>query len=204
MKVEWFALGLNAAFFGLVVKLVFGSAQWTLFHLHPVLMTLAFLFLIRFGFYFAVIKRNIQNHINFQFGFILCVLVGAAGIYFAKNAMSPPSAHYVTYHSWTGGLAILCTLVQAVIGYQLGQPSMKMSPKRAQFKGLHGNLGGAIYLLGITALVLSCYSSWFSGKVTGWLWIASVTIIAVTGLQGLVMFAPKDDHTSKADATKSN
>ncbi len=107
--------------------------EWTLFSLHPVLMTFSFSFLIVEGI-LTVYRRKQHNnlverralvseHVYLQFGTLAFAVLGFISAFYHK--MSRGKRHFKSWHSWMGLVMMLGLLLEILLGMYLYYPKLR-------------------------------------------------------------------------------
>lgn len=161
-------------------------ASWSLFHWHPLLLTISFaLFMIESNFVIALKNNSIglgtwlpkglvnsskrrDKHYTLV---ILSIVFGLAGFFVIYlNKMRANKLHFTTYHSWAGVFAVSLFLLQIPLGYRMYNtegivgkvllPEFIFEKLRKNVRKLHFWIGTLTQTSGAVALVLARYSNW--------------------------------------------
>lgn len=115
---------------------------------------------------------KVKYHWVLQTFATLCSLGGFFAIGVNKNINNKP--HFKSWHGLLGGLTVLFTCIQAVMGITLLYPNLPLVKKvvLGQRKKLHALSGAIIFVLSCLVLLLGFYSNWFVRKVGlySWTW----------------------------------
>uniref|UniRef100_A0A8D0G7Z5 ascorbate ferrireductase (transmembrane) n=1 Tax=Sphenodon punctatus TaxID=8508 RepID=A0A8D0G7Z5_SPHPU len=162
----------------------------SLFSWHPLLMSLAFSFLmtealLTFSPESSLLrsfsrKAKVRFHWALQLLSLLCALMGLGIISYNKYLNG--KAHFVTWHGLTGLLMVLYASMQCMGGLALLYPKLMKNWTLAKLKLYHATSGLVGYLLGCASLMLGMFSLWFTTAVTGILWYLSVLCPILTSL----------------------
>nr|KAF6420210.1 cytochrome b561 family member D2 [Molossus molossus] len=144
----------------------------SLFSWHPVLMSLAFSFLMTEAllvfspesslFRSLARKGRARCHWILQLLALLCALLGLGLVILHKEQLGKP--HLATWHGRAGLLAVL--------------PRWPL----AKLKLYHATSGLVGYLLGCASLLLGMCSLWFTATVTGGVWYLAMLCPVITSL----------------------
>ncbi|NWW31167.1 C56D2 protein, partial [Panurus biarmicus] len=161
-----------------------------LFSWHPLLMALAFSFLMTealliFSPETSLLrsfsrKVRVRAHWALQLLALLCALLGLGIITYNKHLNG--KGHFVTWHGLTGLLAVLYTGGQCAGGILLLYPKLMKNWTLAKLKLYHATSGLVGYLLGCASLMLGMCSLWFTTTVTGASWYLAMLCPLVTSL----------------------
>ncbi|XP_068763208.1 transmembrane reductase CYB561D2 [Struthio camelus] len=162
----------------------------SLFSWHPLLMALAFSFLLTEALLvfspessplrsFSR-KVKVRVHWALQLLALLCALLGLGIISYNKHLNG--KAHFVTWHGLTGLLTVLYTCMQCLGGVVLLYPKLVKNWTLAKLKLYHATSGLVGYLLGCTSLMLGMCSLWFTTSVTGVSWYLLMLCPILTSL----------------------
>ncbi|NWV26253.1 C56D2 protein, partial [Origma solitaria] len=161
-----------------------------LFSWHPLLMALAFSFLMTealliFSPETSLLrsfsrKVRVRAHWALQLLALLCALLGLGIITYNKHLNG--KGHFVTWHGLTGLLAVLYTGGQCAGGVLLLYPKLMKNWTLAKLKLYHATSGLVGYLLGCASLMLGMCSLWFTTTVTGASWYLAMLCPVVTSL----------------------
>uniref|UniRef100_A0A8D2NJ31 ascorbate ferrireductase (transmembrane) n=2 Tax=Zonotrichia albicollis TaxID=44394 RepID=A0A8D2NJ31_ZONAL len=162
----------------------------SLFSWHPLLMALAFSFLMTealliFSPETSLLrsfsrKVRVRVHWALQLLALLCALLGLAIITYNKHLNG--KGHFVTWHGLTGLLAVLYAGGQCAGGVLLLYPKLMKNWTLAKLKLYHATSGLVGYLLGCASLMLGMCSLWFTTTVTGVSWYLAMLCPLVTSL----------------------
>ncbi|NXC65087.1 C56D2 protein, partial [Aleadryas rufinucha] len=161
-----------------------------LFSWHPLLMALAFSFLMTealliFSPETSLLrsfsrKVRVRAHWALQLLALLCALLGLGIITYNKHLNG--KGHFVTWHGLTGLLAVLYAGGQCAGGVLLLYPKLMKNWTLAKLKLYHATSGLVGYLLGCASLMLGMCSLWFTTTVTGASWYLAMLCPLVTSL----------------------
>ncbi|NWV36345.1 C56D2 protein, partial [Grantiella picta] len=161
-----------------------------LFSWHPLLMALAFSFLMTealliFSPETSLLrsfsrKVRVRAHWALQLVALLCALLGLGIITYNKHLNG--KGHFVTWHGLTGLLAVLYAGGQCAGGVLLLYPKLMKNWTLAKLKLYHATSGLVGYLLGCASLMLGMCSLWFTTTVTGASWYLAMLCPVVTSL----------------------
>ncbi|KAH3880427.1 hypothetical protein DPMN_004341 [Dreissena polymorpha] len=162
----------------------------SLFPWHPTLMTLAFVA----GMFEALMVFNRESslflnasrptkvlvHHVLQVFAIVCALSGFGVIFYNKMLNDKP--HFTTWHGLFGVITI-CSLPLAAVGgnvvkYQFLRDMLRIKITLAQLKIYHATGGLIVFTMVMITLMLSLYSNWFTGNVSGILWYACAMCVS--------------------------
>ncbi|CAN8185999.1 unnamed protein product [Coccothraustes coccothraustes] len=162
----------------------------SLFSWHPLLMALAFSFLMTealliFSPETSLLrsfsrKVRVRVHWALQLLALLCALLGLGIITYNKHLNG--KGHFVTWHGLTGLLAVLYAGGQCAGGVLLLYPKLMKNWTLAKLKLYHATSGLVGYLLGCASLMLGMCSLWFTTTVTGASWYLAMLCPLVTSL----------------------
>ncbi|OPJ80847.1 cytochrome b561 domain-containing protein 2 [Patagioenas fasciata monilis] len=146
----------------------------SLFSWHPLLMALAFSFLMTealliFSPETSLLrsfsrKVKVRVHWALQLLALLCALLGLGIIIYNKHLNGKP--HFATWHGLTGLLAVLYASGQCAGGVLLLYPKLMKNWTLAKLKLYHATSGLVGYLLGCASLMLGMCSLWFTTSVS--------------------------------------
>lgn len=161
-----------------------------LFSWHPVLMSLAFSFLMTEALlvfspessllHFLSRKGRACCHWVLQLLALLSALLGLGLVILHKEQLG--KAHLATWHGQAGLLAVLWAGLQCAGGVGLLYPKLLPRWPLAKLKLYHATSGLVGYLLGSTSLLLGMCSLWFTASVTGGAWYLAVLCPVLTSL----------------------
>ncbi|NWW05329.1 C56D2 protein, partial [Oreocharis arfaki] len=161
-----------------------------LFSWHPLLMALAFSFLMTealliFSPETSLLrsfsrKVRVRAHWALQLLALLCALLGLGIITYNKHLNG--KGHFVTWHGLTGLLAVLYAGGQCAGGALLLYPKLMKNWTLAKLKLYHATSGLVGYLLGCASLMLGMCSLWFTTTVTGASWYLAMLCPLITSL----------------------
>ncbi|KAM4863934.1 transmembrane reductase CYB561D2 isoform X3 [Ictidomys tridecemlineatus] len=161
-----------------------------LFSWHPVLMSLAFSFLMTEALLVfspeSSLLRSLSRkgrarcHWVLQLLALLCALLGLGLVILHKEQLG--KAHLATRHGQAGLLAVLWAGLQCSGGVGLLYPKLLPRWPLAKLKLYHATSGLVGYLLGSTSLLLGMCSLWFTATVTGGAWYLAVLCPVLTSL----------------------
>ncbi|NWZ33580.1 C56D2 protein, partial [Brachypodius atriceps] len=161
-----------------------------LFSWHPLLMALAFSFLMTealliFSPETSLLrsfsrKVRVRAHWALQLLALFCALLGLGIITYNKHLNG--KGHFVTWHGLTGLLAVLYAGGQCAGGVLLLYPKLMKNWTLAKLKLYHATSGLVCYLLGCASLMLGMCSLWFTTTVTGASWYLAMLCPLVTSL----------------------
>ncbi|KYO22938.1 transmembrane reductase CYB561D2 isoform X1 [Alligator mississippiensis] len=162
----------------------------SLFSWHPLLMSLAFSFLMTeallvFSPETSLLrsfsrKVKVRFHWALQLLCLLCALLGLGIISYNKYLNG--KSHFVTWHGLTGLLTVLYASMQCMGGLALLYPKLMKNWTLAKLKLYHATSGLVCYLLGCASLMLGMCSLWFTTLVTGVFWYLAVLCPILTSL----------------------
>ncbi len=117
--------------------------EWTLFSLHPVLMTFSFSFLIVEGILTVYRRKQHKNlverralvseHVYLQFGTLAFAVLGFISAFYHK--MSRGKRHFKSWHSWMGLVMMLGLLFEILLGMYLYYPKLRSLLTRSSGSG---------------------------------------------------------------------
>ena len=127
-------------------------------------------------------KSNKKTKVKYHWiGLVLSALCAVAGwfcIWYNKELNSSP--HGESGHGRLGAICVLYTLLQCLGGLFLNYPTISMKfVKYSRLKNIHIVSGLLMFLLACGSLVLGMYSTWYTTRVTGWLWYSTVACPAI-------------------------
>ncbi|XP_041458496.1 cytochrome b561 domain-containing protein 2-like [Lytechinus variegatus] len=169
-----------------------------LFSWHPILMSIAFAFLMSESIMFfssestLIPKVNRKSKVSYHWitmtTAIACALIGFAIIFINKVLHDKP--HFKSWHGTMGLVVIIYMCIQAFGGaFHLFPKFTSKFVKLADLKLYHATSGLCLFILVITTLVLALYSNWMQQKAgeTGWyfllgclMWLTTVITNQVT------------------------
>ncbi|XP_054450466.1 transmembrane reductase CYB561D2 [Pteronotus mesoamericanus] len=162
----------------------------SLFSWHPVLMSLAFSFLMTEALLVfspeSSLLRSLSRkgrarcHWVLQLLALLCALLGLGLVILHKEQIG--KAHLATWHGRSGLLAVLWAALQCSGGVGLLYPKLLPRWPLAKLKLYHATAGLVGYLLGSASLLLGMCSLWFTATVTGGVWYLAVLCPVITSL----------------------
>ncbi|XP_064374728.1 transmembrane reductase CYB561D2 [Dromaius novaehollandiae] len=162
----------------------------SLFSWHPLLMALAFSFLLTEALLvfspesspLRAFSRKVKVRVHWalQLLALLCALLGLGIISYNKHLNG--KAHFVTWHGLTGLLAVLYAGMQCAGGVLLLYPKLVKNWTLAKLKLYHATSGLVGYLLGCASLMLGMCSLWFTTSVTGVSWYLLMLCPILTSL----------------------
>ncbi|XP_036594804.1 cytochrome b561 domain-containing protein 2 [Trichosurus vulpecula] len=162
----------------------------SLFSWHPVLMSLAFSFLMTeallvFSPESSLLrsfsrKGRARCHWALQLLALLCALLGLGLIVYNKEQHG--KAHLATWHGWAGLLSVLWAALQCTGGLVLLYPKLLPRWPLAKLKLYHATSGLVGYLLGSTSLLLGMCSLWFTTTLGGGAWYLAALCPILTSL----------------------
>ncbi|XP_030723126.1 transmembrane reductase CYB561D2 [Globicephala melas] len=162
----------------------------SLFSWHPVLMSLAFSFLMTEALLVfspeSSLLRSLSRkgrarcHWVLQLLALLCALLALGLVILHKEQLG--KAHLATWHGRAGLLAVLWAGLQCSGGVGLLYPKLLPRWPLAKLKLYHATSGLVGYLLGSASLLLGMCSLWFTATVTGGVWYLAVLCPVVTSL----------------------
>lgn len=162
-----------------------------LFSWHPVLMTLAFAFLMTEAILFfspesslvpkAQRPTKVNYHVATMIAAIVCGFSGFTIIYINKNNSNKD--HFTSWHG-TFGLIVVCYMcVQATGGVITRYPKLLASKlKPAKLKLYHATSGLFLFILVCATFVLALFSNWFVTNSSDLGWYISLMVIALLSL----------------------
>ncbi|XP_075403538.1 transmembrane reductase CYB561D2 isoform X1 [Tenrec ecaudatus] len=161
-----------------------------LFSWHPMLMSLAFSFLMTEALLVfspeSSLLRSLSRkgrarcHWVLQLLALLCALLGLGLVVVHKEQQG--KAHLATWHGRAGLLAVLWAGLQCSGGVGLLYPKLLPRWPLAKLKLYHATSGLVGYLLGSASLLLGMCSLWFTATVTGGAWYLAVLCPVLTSL----------------------
>ncbi|KAJ7316689.1 hypothetical protein JRQ81_002851 [Phrynocephalus forsythii] len=162
----------------------------SLFSWHPLLMSLAFSFLMTEALLvyspessllqsFSR-KARVRFHWALQLLSFICAVLGLAII--SSNKYINGKDHFVTWHGQTGLLTVLYAGMQCMGGIALLYPKLIKNWTLSKLKLYHATSGLIGYLLGCASLLLGMCSLWFTAAVTGVSWYLSILCPVLTSL----------------------
>jgi uncharacterized membrane protein len=209
----------NVSIFIIVSYLCSQSSSYSLFHLHPPLMVLAFGVLLNYGLTYTPIgsftaanesikptvgeqaskRERVYNHVGVQILAMLAAVTGGLAIYVYKErsaSAASPATHGVSWHGFLGFIAVIWLVVQFIGGMVLYGGGASFSwPVRRQIRMIHGCTGLWLMSLGIVVIVLGLLTGWYVGKVNVVVWwysaIGIVGALFMNFSQSTVKPAPK-------------
>ncbi|KAH0630004.1 hypothetical protein JD844_012543 [Phrynosoma platyrhinos] len=162
----------------------------SLFSWHPLLMSLAFSFLMTeavlvFSPESSLLrsfsrKAKVRFHWALQLLSLICAVLGLAIISYNKYLNGKD--HFVTWHGQTGLLTVLYASMQCLGGLALLYPKLMKNWTLTKLKLYHATSGLIGYLLGCASLMLGMCSLWFTAAVTGVSWYLSILCPILTSL----------------------
>ncbi|XP_004615272.2 transmembrane reductase CYB561D2 isoform X2 [Sorex araneus] len=162
----------------------------SLFSWHPVLMSLAFSFLMTEALLVfspeSSLLRSLSRkgrtrcHWVLQLLALMCALLGLGLVILHKEQLG--KAHLATWHGQAGLLAVLWAGLQCSGGVGLLYPKLLPRWPLAKLKLYHATSGLVCYLLGSASLLLGMCSLWFTATVTGGFWYLAVLCPIITSL----------------------
>lgn len=162
----------------------------SLFSWHPVLMSLAFSFLMTEALLMfspeSSLLRSLSRKVRarchwvLQLLALLCALLGLGLVILHKEQLG--KAHLTTRHGQAGLLAVLWAGLQCSGGMGLLYPKLLPRWPLAKLKLYHATSGLVGYLLGSASLLLGMFSLWFTATVTGGAWYLAVLCPILTSL----------------------
>ncbi|XP_060621768.2 transmembrane reductase CYB561D2 [Anolis sagrei] len=162
----------------------------SLFSWHPLLMSLAFSFLMTeavlvFSPESSLLrsfsrKARARFHWALQLLSLTCAILGLAIISYNKYLNGKD--HFVTWHGQTGLLTVFYASMQCMGGVALLYPKLMKNWTLGKLKLYHATSGLIGYLLGCASLMLGMSSLWFTAAVTGVSWYLSILCPILTSL----------------------
>ncbi|KAF7249765.1 Cytochrome b561 domain-containing protein 2 [Varanus komodoensis] len=162
----------------------------SLFSWHPLLMSLAFSFLmtealLTFSPESSLLrsfsrKAKVRFHWALQVLSLICAVLGLAIISYNKYLNGKD--HFVTWHGQTGLLTVLYASMQCLGGLALLYPKLLKNWTLSKLKLYHATSGLIGYLLGCASLMLGMCSLWFTTSLTGAAWYLSFLCPVLTSL----------------------
>ncbi|XP_045348882.1 transmembrane reductase CYB561D2 isoform X1 [Leopardus geoffroyi] len=162
----------------------------SLFSWHPMLMSLAFSFLMTEALLVfspeSSLLRSLSRkgrarcHWVLQLLALLCALLGLGLVILHKEQLG--KAHLATWHGRAGLIAVLWAGLQCSGGVGLLYPKLLPRWPLAKLKLYHATSGLVGYLLGSASLLLGMCSLWFTATVTGGVWYLAVLCPVITSL----------------------
>ncbi|KAL1782477.1 cytochrome b561 domain-containing protein 2 [Sigmodon hispidus] len=162
----------------------------SLFSWHPVLMSLAFSFLMTEALLMfspeSSLLRSLSRKVRarchwvLQLLALLCALLGLGLVILHKEQLG--KAHLATRHGQAGLLAVLWAGLQCSGGMGLLYPKLLPRWPLAKLKLYHATSGLVGYLLGSASLLLGMCSLWFTATVTGGAWYLAALCPVLTSL----------------------
>ncbi|XP_019360734.1 PREDICTED: cytochrome b561 domain-containing protein 2 [Crocodylus porosus] len=162
----------------------------SLFSWHPLLMSLAFSFLMTEALLVfspeTSLLRSFSRKVKVRFHWVLqllCLLCALLGLgIISYNKYLNGKSHFVTWHGLTGLLTVLYASMQCMGGLALLYPKLMKNWTLAKLKLYHATSGLVCYLLGCASLMLGMCSLWFTTLVTGIFWYLAVLCPILTSL----------------------
>ena len=107
----------------------------------------------------------------------LCAVGGFLAIVITKNMYNKP--HFTSWHGFLGGLTVLFTCVQAMMGLTLIYPNLPLINrlKLALRKKLHALSGTIIFVFSCFVIILGFYSDWYLKRVVQYSWAWGLSVI---------------------------
>ena len=207
--------------------ITFLCVEWTLFSLHPVLMTFSFSFLIVEG---LLTARNISvkpmnerkkltnDHVYLQFGTLVFAVIGFVAAFW--NKVIKGKRHFKSWHSWIGLLMMVGLLLEIVLGMYLYYPKFRsllfartttnssggqtgvLVARIKRTKSWHKYLGMFVFYTGVVSMILGMYSNYMK-RTLPYETVRLVIVLALLLLMVLVWLVMRDARSSSVDKLMS-
>lgn len=181
----------------------------TVYHLHPPLMALAFMCLVRAGMAIAAQAKTAETiekrrsritwHVAVQWLFAGTAALAFYGTYQDKANMA--FAHFQSWHAWVGLAGLALSALQLATGFLLNAPfgfvQAAVRSRRPALRSMHAGVAVAVVALGHAAIVLGVWF-WRGARLSPAVFWAFVAAVTLSGAGAVVQYLPSFGRSAPA------